>query len=112
MKRRTFVLLAAGFGVGLPHSGRARATAPARGRAGLKSDPDWAGANVTVPYKEKVIAYLDRLEGAAKELRAVNTIVRKGNRLLGYNTDMPGFLADLKRNSMTPAVNPRRTSRR
>jgi shikimate dehydrogenase len=72
--------------------------------AGLKSDPDWSGANVTVPYKEKVIPYLDRLEGPAKELRAVNTIVRKGNRLVGHNTDMPGFLADLKRNNMTPAL--------
>jgi shikimate dehydrogenase len=70
---------------------------------GLQSDPDWAGANVTVPYKEKIIPHLDRLEGAAKELSAVNTIVRKGSRLIGHNTDMPGFLADLQRNSIAPA---------
>jgi shikimate dehydrogenase len=66
----------------------------------LKSDPDWAGANVTVPYKEKVIPHLDRLEGAAAELKAVNTIVRRGNELIGHNTDLPGFLADLRRSGM------------
>jgi shikimate dehydrogenase len=65
--------------------------------AGLKSDPDWIGANVTVPYKEKIIPHLDRLEGAATSLRAVNTIVRKDDRLTGYNTDILGFMADLHR---------------
>ena len=72
----------------------------------LKADPDWIGANVTVPYKEKVILHLDRLEGAAAELKAVNTIVRKGEHLIGYNTDMPGFLADLIHNGMDPAGKP------
>jgi shikimate dehydrogenase len=63
-----------------------------------KSDPDWIGANVTVPYKEKVVARLRKLEGAAARLKAVNTIARKGKGLIGHNTDMPGFLADLDRN--------------
>jgi len=63
----------------------------------LKSDPDWKGANVTVPYKEKVVPYLQKLEGAAARLKAVNTIARKGKALIGHNTDMPGFLADLDR---------------
>jgi shikimate dehydrogenase len=72
----------------------------------LKADPDWAGANVTVPYKEKIIPHLDRLEGAAADLKAVNTIIRKGDQLIGHNTDMPGFLADLKRNGMNPAAKP------
>jgi shikimate dehydrogenase len=66
----------------------------------LRADPDWYGANVTVPYKEKIIALLDSLEGAAVRLKAVNTIVRKGDRLVGCNTDMPGFLADLERNEI------------
>jgi shikimate dehydrogenase len=66
--------------------------------AGLKSDKDWAGANVTVPYKEKVVAHLQGLEGAAARMKAVNTVARKGNRLIGHNTDLPGFLADLERN--------------
>ncbi len=68
--------------------------------AALAADPDWAGANVTVPYKEKVIPCLDRLEGAAAGLKAVNTIVRRGAELAGYNTDLPGFLADVKRNGL------------
>jgi shikimate dehydrogenase len=68
--------------------------------AGLKRDPDWTGANVTVPYKEKILPHLDRLEGAAADLKAVNTIVRRGDQLVGHNTDLPGFLADLKRNGM------------
>ncbi len=72
--------------------------------AGLKRDPDWAGANVTVPYKEKIIPHLDRLEGAAAELKAVNTIVRRGDRLIGHNTDLPGFLADLKQKGMDAAA--------
>lgn len=66
--------------------------------AGLKSDPGWVGANVTVPYKEKVVPHLQKLDGAAARLKAVNTVVRKGKRLIGHNTDMPGFLADLDRN--------------
>jgi shikimate dehydrogenase len=66
----------------------------------LKADPDWGGANVTVPYKEKILPHLDGLEGAAAELKAANTIVRRGERLIGYNTDMPAFLADVKRNGM------------
>jgi len=64
----------------------------------LKSDPEWKGANVTVPYKEKVVAHLRKLEGAAARLKAVNTIARKGKGLIGRNTDLPGFLADLDRN--------------
>ncbi|MBN1439893.1 MAG: shikimate dehydrogenase [Anaerolineales bacterium] len=68
--------------------------------AKLKSDPDWSGANVTVPYKEKILPHLDRLEGAAAELRAANTVVRRGAELIGHNTDLPGFLADLERNGM------------
>lgn len=72
----------------------------------LKADPEWVGANVTVPYKEKILPHLDRLEGAAAALKAVNTIVRKGGKLIGHNTDMPGFLADLKRNGMDPAGKP------
>jgi shikimate dehydrogenase len=72
----------------------------------MRADPEWLGMNVTVPYKEKVIPFLDGLEGAAMKLRAVNTIARRGSRLIGYNTDMPGFLADLDRNTMKLAGGP------
>ncbi len=54
------------------------------------------GLNVTVPYKEKVIPYLDNLNPYAKKVAAVNTIVISENRKLsGYNTDGPGFLAHM-----------------
>ncbi|HTA77763.1 MAG TPA: shikimate dehydrogenase [bacterium] len=53
------------------------------------------GANVTVPYKEKVIAYLDFVEPEAKWLGSVNTIYRKGNQLCGTSTDGEGFLRSL-----------------
>jgi shikimate dehydrogenase len=68
--------------------------------ARLKADPDWIGANVTVPHKQNIIPLLDSLEGGAVRLRAVNTIVRDGSRLTGRNTDMPGFLSDLDRNGL------------
>lgn len=51
-----------------------------------------AGANVTVPYKESVIPYLDDISGEASEIGAVNTIVPEGGRLIGHNTDAKGFL--------------------
>jgi shikimate dehydrogenase len=70
--------------------------------AGLRANPEWAGGNITVPYKEKVIPFLDGLEGAAKKLQAVNTLVRRGDRLIGQNTDLPGFLFDLDRHGMKP----------
>ncbi|MGZ4210534.1 MAG: shikimate dehydrogenase [Actinomycetota bacterium] len=54
------------------------------------------GANVTMPHKRDVVPLLDRLEGDAIQLDAVNTIVRDGPALVGHNTDGPGFLAALR----------------
>ena len=51
-----------------------------------------AGANVTVPYKEMVIPYLDVLSEGANIIGAINTIVRKGEVLKGYNTNAIGFM--------------------
>ncbi|WP_163526421.1 shikimate dehydrogenase [Halobacillus ihumii] len=53
------------------------------------------GFNVTVPYKEKVIPYLDGLDEAAKFLGAVNTVKVDDGRLIGYNTDGQGYVASL-----------------
>lgn len=61
-----------------------------------------AGANVTVPYKETVVRYLDTLEGEAKVLGAVNTIVPRDDCLLGYNTDVHGFLDALQAEGFDP----------
>jgi shikimate dehydrogenase len=62
------------------------------------------GINVTVPFKEKVIPYLDKLDISAKNAKAVNTIVNKDNQLIGYNTDGEGFIYDLtKKNKVNLA---------
>lgn len=53
------------------------------------------GVNVTLPYKQTIIDYLDRLDATAEEIGAVNTIVKDANRLVGYNTDLYGFTAPL-----------------
>lgn len=53
------------------------------------------GANVTVPHKSAVLPHLDRVEGDAALLRAVNTIVVAGRALVGYNTDVEGARAAL-----------------
>ena len=61
-----------------------------------KSDSPIFGLNVTVPYKEKVIPFLDSLNPYAKKVSAVNTIViSKDRKLSGYNTDGPGFLTHI-----------------
>ncbi len=52
---------------------------------------EWSGLNVTVPYKEKVIKYLDEISPEVKAIGAVNTIVRRNGRLIGYNTDYYGL---------------------
>ena len=52
---------------------------------------DFLGINVTIPYKEAVIPYLDGIDPEAREIGAVNTIVNRGGRLTGYNTDVYGM---------------------
>ena len=53
---------------------------------------DFAGINVTIPYKKAVLPYLDHIAPEAKAIGAVNTIVRRDDGLWGYNTDYNGFL--------------------
>lgn len=55
-----------------------------------------AGANVTVPYKEAVIPYLDSFSEGAQMIGAINTIVRQGDELKGYNTNAIGFMDALR----------------
>jgi shikimate dehydrogenase len=52
---------------------------------------EYLGANVTIPYKERVVPMVDRLTEEAQATGAVNTITREGQRLVGHNTDVPGF---------------------
>ena len=59
--------------------------------AELRANERILGANVTIPHKESVIAYLDDLDPLAVRIGAVNTISRQGLRLKGWNTDLEGF---------------------
>lgn len=73
------------------------AVAPAsleRAAAGLRA-LGFKGFNVTVPHKVRVMEYLDGVEGAAAELKAVNVVVNRGGRLTGHNTDAEGFRMSL-----------------
>jgi shikimate dehydrogenase len=63
--------------------------------ASIRSGPR-IGANVTIPHKQAVRAFLDRIDPFADRIGAVNTIVREGGELAGYNTDAPGFLRSLR----------------
>lgn len=64
--------------------------------------PEVQGLNVTIPYKEEVISYLDHLDPVAKEIGAVNVIkFGKDRELIGYNSDYYGFTE-----SLTPLLNP------
>ena len=62
----------------------------------LRSD-DFLGANVTIPHKERVLPMTDRQTEDAHATGAVNTITREGKRLIGHNTDVPGFRVALDR---------------
>lgn len=63
-----------------------------------------AGINVTVPHKQAVLPFLDRIAPAAQAMRAVNTIVVEADgSLTGDNTDAPGFIADLRAHDVDPA---------
>lgn len=54
------------------------------------------GLNVTIPHKETVIALIDTLDEAARKIGAVNTIVFRGGRTTGFNTDVVGFERSLR----------------
>lgn len=55
-----------------------------------------AGFNVTVPHKSSIIPLLDSIDGLAREIGAVNTVVNENGKFIGYNTDGLGFLEGLK----------------
>ena len=56
---------------------------------------DYLGANITIPHKERVVPLVDRQTEEAHATGAVNTLTREGRRLIGHNTDVPGFKAAL-----------------
>lgn len=60
---------------------------------GFMKRRDFIGINVTIPYKEAVIPYLDLIHESAKEIGAINTIINHEGKLYGYNTDYFGMRA-------------------
>lgn len=66
------------------------------------------GLNVTIPYKSKVIEFIDEITPTARSIGAVNTISYQQNQVIGENTDAGGFLADLGRLGWFPESGRRR----
>ncbi|RYD96176.1 MAG: shikimate dehydrogenase [Sphingobacteriales bacterium] len=63
---------------------------------GLLQQKQLAGINVTIPYKEQIIPFLDELDPSAENIGAVNCIQTHRGRLVGYNTDITGFTRSLR----------------
>ena len=63
-------------------------------------EKQFAALNVTIPYKETVIPYLDEIDAHAEKIGAVNTIVNRNGNLKGYNTDFYGFRYMLLQNNI------------
>lgn len=61
-----------------------------------RSDLEWRGCNITMPHKQAVVDLADRLDPVATQIGAINTLVREGDQLIGYNTDAVGFLEPLR----------------
>ena len=61
---------------------------------------DFKAFNVTIPYKQTIIEYLDYVDDLAKEIGAVNTVVNRCGKLYGYNTDYFGLKALIERNGI------------
>ena len=64
---------------------------------------DFKAINVTIPYKQDVIPYLSEISEQARKIGAVNTIVNRGGKLFGYNTDFSGMDALFTQLSLDPA---------
>lgn len=66
----------------------------------IKSNPTLHGLNVTIPYKEQIMDYLDEIDGDAKEIGAVNVVkierVKGKTKLTGYNSDIIGFTRSIE----------------
>lgn len=71
--------------------------------------PNLIGFNVTIPYKQKIIPFLDELDAIAAKIGAVNTVKIVDGKWIGYNTDVIGFeialVQFLKKNNNNPTLN-------
>lgn len=62
----------------------------------LKNNPTLLGLNVTIPFKEQVVSYLDEKSSLVKKIKACNCIKVNAGKLAGYNTDVPAFEQSLR----------------
>lgn len=63
--------------------------------AARRGDANWRGCNVTMPHKQAVMGLVDRLDSVAQQVGAVNTVMPVAGKLIGDNTDVPGFAEHL-----------------
>jgi shikimate dehydrogenase len=63
----------------------------------LKDTKGLSGLNVTIPYKEQVLKYLDEVDGFAKKIGAVNVIKIQDGKLKGFNTDSDAFYETIEK---------------
>ncbi len=73
---------------------------PPEGIDKFMTDRDFKAINVTIPYKQTVIPYLDGISDVAQSIGAVNTIVNREGKLYGYNTDFSGMKLLLEKNGI------------
>jgi shikimate dehydrogenase len=66
----------------------------------------FVGANVTIPHKEAAFALCDEVAPSARRAGAVNTLVFRDGRMIGFNTDGVGFMANLRAHGVDPAAGP------
>ena len=64
---------------------------------------EFRAINVTIPYKEKLIPYIDYIDDSANKIGAINTVVNKNNKLYAYNTDYYGLKALINKNNIDVA---------
>jgi len=62
----------------------------------IRNNKNINGANITVPFKKKIINFLDELSSAAQTTQSVNTIVKKNGKIIGHNTDVSAFNETIK----------------
>jgi 3-dehydroquinate dehydratase/shikimate dehydrogenase len=55
-----------------------------------------SGLSITIPHKKTIMPYLNKIEPTAKKIGAVNTVIKKNNKLIGYNTDYVGAIKAIK----------------
>jgi shikimate 5-dehydrogenase len=64
--------------------------------------PDWAGLSLTMPLKRAVLPLLDLAQPLVTRVGAANTVLLRGNRRVGHNTDVPGMARAMRGARVTP----------